>query len=343
MRRLLSSGDRLTKFCITDSLNVYLRSYKCLYKIVKTTYTKVEVMYKQVILSILIYALCPFLLNGQDIEGVEMGTQVSDSFIKKKFGADCLTERYTLPLKSEEYVEVNDSTGYYRYNASIKCGTMYVYGEDTLFLDKQSRLVLAKLNSKRFSVDKKHISGGYRIGEEYCEKKLKKCGILQYCNDLVLIVDKEDIVMTERIFIHDNTIFSIQLSFPYGDDVEGVGIGELVSRKVIKQKFGVPYKVEAKEFMYIPSFIYTYMDNGIESVLVFSKKGRLLKYEINSPIFKTFTETIPGGLSVGDNIEKASTLFDSNGIYKLLDDAFDRPYIMVVDGKVSCIEYVLMD
>ena len=228
-------------------------------------------------------------------------------------------------------------------NASIKCGTMYVYGEDTLFLDKQSRLVLAKLNSKRFSVDKKHISGGYRIGDDYCEKELKKCGILQDCNDLVLIVDKEDIVMTERIFIHDNTIVSVQLSFPYGDDVEGVGIGELVSRKVIKQKFGVPYKVEAKEFMYIPSFIYTYMDNGKESVLIFSKKGRLLKYEINSPIFKTFTETIPGGLSIGDNIEKASALFDSNGIYKLLDDAFERPYIKVVDGKVSRIGIWLLD
>lgn len=85
------------------------------------------------------------------------------------------------------------------------------------------------------------------------------------------------------------------------------------------------------------------MDNGKESVLIFSKKGRLLKYEINSPIFKTFTETIPGGLSVGDYIEKASALFDSNGIYKLLDDSFDRPYIKVVDGKVSRIGIWLMD
>lgn len=230
-------------------------------------------MNKKIILSILTYALCPLLLNGQDIEGVEMGTKVTDSFIKKKFGADCLTERYTLHLKSEEYVEINDSTGYYRYNASIKCGTMYVYGEDTLFLDKQSRLVLAKLNSKRFSVDKKHISGGYRIGDDYREKELKKCGILQHCNDLVLIVDDEDIVMIERIYIHDNTIVSVQLSFPYGDDVEGVGIGELVPRKIIKQKFGVPYKVEAKEFMCIPSFIYTHIwTTGKNQFLFFRKR-----------------------------------------------------------------------
>lgn len=278
-------------------------------------------------LIIFLLLLVPALAKSQDIEGIPLGSVLSEELVKETFGRNYSRQEYIhFPCKKE---------------------TVYIWGRDSLFFDGRNRLVRANLSSRRFTVDKNSIPGGYRKGDRFCEDIFNRYGIVRKSNcyeNVFHIYDEEEICTLEVIQLHKNRISSVILVFPYGDDVEGVGINELVTKEEIEEKFGVPFKLEEEEFMSIPSSTYIYTDNGKESFLIFSKKGRLLKYEISSPKFKTFTETIPGGLSVGDNIEQASTLFDNEGRYLFFQDwDNDTPALLVKDGKISVIGYFIYD
>ena len=88
--------------------------------------------------------------------------------------------------------------------------------------------------------------------------------------------------------------------------------------------------------------IYVYYDGELETHFGFSTDFRMVDYSIGSPKFKTFTDHIPGGLRVGDPIEKASPLFGPNGRlhYKWVDF---YPYLEVENGVVKRIEYFMSD
>ncbi len=283
---------------------------------------------KKVIRLIFFILLVPVLAKSQDIEGIPLGSVLTEENIKVKFG-----KHYT----------VQDYTYFHNFKE-----TVYIYGQDSLFVDSRNRLVTAKLHSRRFTIDKNSIPGGYHVGDRFYEDKFKTLGIIKrdgLDKDEVFIYDKEDVCPIEITHLRNNRITSVFLLFQYGDDVEGIGIHELVPNEVIEKKFGNADKVEECDFMYIPSVVYSFMDNGEESLLIFSKDGRLLRYNIYSSRFKTFTETIPGGLSVGDNIEKASIWFDNEGNHRFLDFSLneDCPVLSVRDGKIIYIGYLIDD
>lgn len=278
-----------------------------------------------ILLSLLSF---PIISNGQDIEGIPLGSVLTEEIIKEKFG-----KHYT----------VQDYTYFHNYKE-----TVYIYGQDSLFVDSRNRLVSAKLHSRRFTIDKNSIPGGYHVGDRFCEDKFDTLGIIKrdgLDKDDVFIYDNEEVCPIEITHLRNHRITSAYLLFEYGDDVEGIGIHELVPKEVIEKKFGNADKVEECDFMYIPSVVYSYLDNGEESLFIFSKGGRLLRYNIYSSRFKTFTETIPGGLSVGDNIEKASIWFDNEGHHRFLDISLneDCPVLSVKDGKIIYIGYIIDD
>lgn len=284
-------------------------------------------MKNNVIIVFLSLLAFPVIANSQDIEGIPLGSVVTEKLIREKFGRHYTVQNYTHLYNYKE--------------------TLYVYGRDSLFVDSRNRLVRSKLHSRKFSIDKNSIPGGYHIGDRFSEEKFKILGHIRkgHVADDIWIDDNEEICSIERIHLRNLRISHVCLQFPYGDDVEGVGIHELVPREVIEKKFGAADKVEECVFMYIPSIVYSFIDNGTESCLFFSKGGRLLRYNIKSPKFKTFTETVPGGLSVGDNIEKASIWFDNEGNHRFLHYSRneDCPVITVKDGRIIYIGYIIDD
>ena len=205
---------------------------------------------KKSILILLSLLISPIIASSQDIEGIPLGSVVSEELVKETFGRNYSRQEYiNFPFEKE---------------------MVYIFGRDSLFFDGRNRLVRARLSSRRFSIDKNCIPGGYHIGERFCEEKFKQYGIVRksdFYENTFYIYDEEDICTLEVIQLHKNRISSVMLVFPYGDDVEGVGIDELVPKELIEEKFGFPFKLEEEEFMYIPSFIYTYIDNGKESYL----------------------------------------------------------------------------
>ena len=274
------------------------------------------------LLSFLLFSLHA---SGQDIEGIPLGAVVSEEHINEIFGRNYSRQDYIhFPCQKE---------------------MVYIYGRDSLFFDGRKRLVRARLSSRRFSIDKNSMPGGYHIGDRFCEEKFKRCGTVTksvFYKNTIFIKDEEEFCTLEWIQLKNNRILSILLNFPYGDDVEGVGVFESVPKEVIEEKFGVPDKIEEYDIWCVPGFKYVYNDNGIESYLYFSEQGRFLQYQIYSPIFKTFTNTIPGGLSVGDDIEKASALFDNEGKPKSYNDV-EMYSLDVADGKVTSIHLWLND
>ena len=278
-----------------------------------------------ILLSLLSFSI---LSNGQDIEGIPLGSVLTEEIIKEKFG-----KHYT----------VQDYTYFHNYKE-----TVYIYGQDSLFVDSRNRLVTAKLHSRRFTIDKNSIYGGYHVGDRFCEDKFETLGIIKrdgLDKNNVFIYDKEDVCPIEITHLRNDRIKYAYLLFEFGDDVEGIGIHELVPKDVIEKKFGNADKVKECDFMDIPSVVYSFIDNGEESLFIFSKGGRLLRYNIYSSKFKTFTETISGGLSVGDSIEKASIWFDNEGHHRFLDISLneDCPALSIKDGEIIYIGYIIDD
>ena len=159
-------------------------------------------------------------------------------------------------------------------------------------------------------------------------------------------------------------------------DIEGVLLGTAVNEEFIQQKFGqgVDVLLSAKLgfchlskwndsiFMDVPlslslggyklddrqeistTEMYEWFGDDVEqeTCFAFSTDFRMVDYSIGSPEFKTFTDHIPEGLCVGDPIEKASALFDSDGRprYRQADD---YPFLKVENGVVKKIEYFMSD
>lgn len=170
------------------------------------------------ILILLPLLISPIIASSQDIEGIPLGSVVSEELVKETFG-----KHYS----REDYV----------YFSNMK-ETVLIFGRDSLFFDGRNRLVRARLSSRRFSIDKNCIPGGYHIGERFREEKFKKCGTVtkpDYYKNTIFIKDEEEFCILEWLELKNNRISSVLLDFPYGDDVEGVGVFESVPKEVLKK------------------------------------------------------------------------------------------------------------
>ena len=158
------------------------------------------------ILILLSLLLSPIIASSQDIEGIPLGSVVSEELVKETFG---------------KHYSREDNV----YFSNMK-ETVLIFGRDSLFFDGRNRLVRARLSSRRFSIDKNSIPGGYHIGDRFCEEKFKRCGTVTksvFYKNTIFIKDEEEFCTLEWIQLKNNRILSILLNFPYGDDVEGVG------------------------------------------------------------------------------------------------------------------------
>lgn len=186
---------------------------------------------------------------------------------------------------------------------------VYVYGKDSLFVDNHCRLDKVVLSSDRFAVNTKDVTGGIRVGQDadvLASANLSFCHLFQW--------DENSISMDGPIFLSlggyvlndRRKISTIEMYECYGDDVEGIGMDQKVTPELIVSKFGEPSEIKVGDYWDEPVTIYVYYDGELETHFGFSTDFRMVDYSIGSPKFKTFTDHIPGGLRVGDPIEKAS-------------------------------------
>lgn len=279
--------------------------------------------YKLFIITIISLDVWAFQLSAQDIEGIPLGTVVDDELIQQKFG-----QNYSRSVK-ENFFGRRD---------------VYVYGKDSLFVDNHRRLIKVVLNTNRFAVNTNEVPGGIRAGQDVSvllSANLGFCHLWEWNNSIYM----EIAVFNSLGWYEYNErreISTITMYEHYGDDVDGIGYGQKVTPELIVSKFGEPDEIKAGQYWDDPVSIYVYRDGEQETIFAFSEDFRMMDYYINSPKFKTFTDHIPGGLHVGDPIEKASPLFDSNGRlnYKWVDD---YPYLVVEDGVVKSIGYYISD
>lgn len=265
--------------------------------------------------------------HAQDIEGVKLGTVVDKEFIREHFGDDAV------------FCKAHHDFWETTHNA-------YVFGGDTLFIDTHDRLNLVILNSPRFAVDVNDVPGGIRVGRKVDSVVDERFGYLElrYTNpdkrtDKLKRIDSD--FDENSFYAVDSIISNITIYGWLGDDVEGIGYWEKTSYDILIKKLGVPDEVKETYFYEEPAYEYIYHDGELESIFIISKQYRLLDYHIRSPRFRTFVETIPGGLRVGDKVEKASAMFNPDGSYKGLADCY--PVLVVKDGIIKSIYYYAPD
>lgn len=252
-------------------------------------------------------------LSAQDIQGVQLGTRVNDEFIQQKFGFD------------------------YKWD-----GEYYVFGDDSLMVDKNNILCRVKLHSTKFAVNINNTKGGIRVGQS-ADQILSN----EFSNEHIgewegkLYFDPTAWFTLGYCNLNNNReVSDITLYDYFGDDVEGIGVGERVTHDEIVQLLGIPDSIDVFDEGYGDWELlktYEYFDGDKESSFTFTSDFRLRDYFIQSPRFKTFIDEIPDGLRVGDKIEKASNLFDANGRPHKYGDDF--PYLEVEDGIVTAIMY----
>ncbi|MCQ2147819.1 MAG: hypothetical protein MJZ16_09915 [Bacteroidales bacterium] len=264
-----------------------------------------------------------FQLSAQDIEGVNLGTVIDDEYVQQKFGQD--------------YSKADKETFF-------NCWYVYVYGKDSLFVDKHRRLTKVVLSSDRFAVNTNDVPGGIHVGQDV--------DVLLSANfDYCYLEEWENSIYMELAIGYNLGMFALNdkreisiivMSEFYGDHVDGIGLNQKVSPEMIVSKFGNPSEVRSEYYWDDPVKEYVYRDGDKETILAFSEDFRMVHYSIGSSKFKTFTDHVPGGICVGDPIEKASPLFDSNGRlhYKYVDDF---PYLIVENGVIKRIEYFSSD
>lgn len=265
--------------------------------------------------------------HAQDIEGVKLGTIVDKEFIREHFGDDGV------------YCQVT-------YGLWKSISNAYVFGVDTLLVDNHNRLNHISLHSPRFAVDVNDVPGGIRVGRKVDSVVDERFGYLElrYTNpdkrtdQLMRMVSDFD---GESFYAVDSIISNITIYEWLGDDVEGIGYWEKTSYDILIQKLGVPDEVKETYFYEEPAYEFIYHDGELESIFIISKQYRLLDYHIRSPRFRTFVETIPGGLRVGDKVEKASAMFNPDGSYKEQADCY--PVLVVKDGIIKSIYYYAPD
>ncbi len=262
--------------------------------------------------------------HAQDIEGVKLGTVVDKEFICEHFGDDAV------------FCKVHDDFWGTTYNA-------YALGVDTLFIDDHNRLNHVILNSPRFAVAVNDVPGGIRVGRKVDSVVDERFGysVLRYTNPDKRTSESartDSDLEGKSFYALDSIVYRIDISESFGDDVEGIGYWEKTSYDTIIKKLGVPDEINEDYYYYDePAYEYIYRDGELKSVFIISRQYRLLDYNIESPRFRTFVEEIPGGLRVGDKVEKASAMFNPDGSYKGMADC--HPVLQVKDGVIKSIFY----
>lgn len=288
---------------------------------------------KQILLCAL-GILCTFNATSQNFEGIGYKTVLSEAFLCNQFGND-----YSL-------TSVSFDGGLTTYDA-------YAYGRDTIVVDKLGRLKNAILNTTRFAIDITDKSDGIRVGQKFDSLRIMNT----YDKDVSIHIDDwqdknkifiGDELHPDRLLIVENGLVKmIRGGITYSGDLDGIAIGELVSQELIIQKFGKPDSVFVDETPGYEAILYYYVDGDQTSILEFSKSLRLYDYRIRSPKFRMFTDTIDGGIRVGDCVEKASLMFSSDGYCeKYYCDGggeYEGPVLTIENGIIKEIYFRYMN
>ena len=249
---------------------------------------------------------------AQDINGVSMGTVMSEDQIAKAFGKSYMVKPVDRPYakSSEKY---------------------YIWGIDTLLFDN-GRLARAILHTDRFAVDAKRVKGGIRVGDDpvlfdgvdygsyYYDASNGHCWVSTSCGWFALVSPEvsQGQITAMRVY-----------NWGGGDEVEGMVIGQKLSHEEMVSKFGEPEK-----------FI-EYPDSDTEACryeypgadFVFTSDYRLMYFTVRSSEYTTLSKDVEGGLHVGDHLSKVSHLdperIGNSRRYMLFSKAFQDDYIGV--------------
>lgn len=249
---------------------------------------------------------------AQDINGVSMGTVMSEDQIAKTFGKSYMVKPVDTPYakSSEKY---------------------YIWGTDTLLFDN-GRLARAILHTDRFAVDAKRVKGGIRVGDDpvlfddadygsyYHDASNGHCWVSTSCGWFVLVSPEvsQGQITAMRVY-----------NWGGGDEVEGMVIGQKLSHEEMVCKFGEPESF--REYPDSDNEVYRYEYPGAD--FVFSYDYRLLYFSVRSSVYTTLAQDVKGGLHVGDHLSKASHLdpmrIGKSRDYMLFSKAFPDDYVGV--------------
>ena len=202
--------------------------------------------YKLFILTIL--ALCSrvYQLSAQDIEGVPLGTVVDEEFIRQKFGQD-----YSKIVKKHSFGH----------------SEVYVFGKDSLLVNSHHILSEVKLRSPRFAVNTKKVPGGIHVGQKadmLSSAKLDFCRLHEWNNSIYM-----EIPLWHNLGWYKlngrREISSITMYEFFGDDVDGIGLGQKVTPELFISKFGKPDVIKTEEYWDEPMTVYVYYDGKLSS------------------------------------------------------------------------------
>ena len=246
---------------------------------------------------------------AQDINGVSMGTVMSEDQIAKAFGKSYIVKPVDRPYakSSEKY---------------------YIWGTDTLLFDN-GRLAIAILHTDRFAVDAKRVKGGIRVGDDpVLFDGVDYGSYYQDASNGHYWVDAGHFILVSPE-VSQGRITSMRVYDWGGDDVEGMAIGQKLSHEEMVCKFGEPESF--REYPDSDNEAYWYEYPGAD--FVFNYDYRLLYFSVRSSVYTTLAQDVKGGLHVGDHLSKVSHLdperIGNSRQYMLFSKAFQDDYIGV--------------
>jgi hypothetical protein len=249
---------------------------------------------------------------AQDINGVSMGTVMSEDQIAKVFGKSYIVKPVERPYakSSEKY---------------------YIWDTDTLLFDN-GRLARAVLHTDRFAVDANRVKGGIRVGDDpvlfdgvdygsyYHDASNGHCWVSTSCGWFVLVSPEvsQGQITAMRVY-----------NWGGGDEVEGMVIGQKLSHEEMVSKFGEPEKFI--EYPDSDTEAYGYEYPGAD--FAFTSDYRLMYFTVRSSEYTILSQDVEGGLHVGDHLSKVSHLdperIGNSRQYMLFSKAFQDDYIGV--------------
>ena len=246
---------------------------------------------------------------AQDINGVSMGTVMSEDQIAKAFGKSYMVKPVDTPYakSSEKY---------------------YIWGTDTLLFDN-GRLARAILHTDRFAVDANRVKGGIRVGDDpVLFDGVDYGSYYQDASNGHYWVDAGHFILVSPE-VSQGRIKSMRVYDWGGDDVEGMAIGQKLSHEEMVRKFGEPESF--REYPDSDNEAYWYEYPGAD--FVFDYDYRLLYFSVRSSVYTTLAQDVKGGLHVGDHLSKASHLdpmrIGKSRDYMLFSKAFPDDYVGV--------------
>ena len=246
---------------------------------------------------------------AQDINGVSMGTVMSEDQIAKAFGKSYMVKPVDTPYakSSEKY---------------------YIWGTDTLHFDN-GRLARAILHTDRFAVDAKRVKGGIRVGDDpVLFDGVDYGSYYQDASNGHYWVDAGYFILVSPE-VSQGRITSMRVYDWGGDDVEGMAIGQKLSHEEMVSKFGEPEKFI--EYPDSDTEAYRYEYPGAD--FAFTSDYRLMYFTVRSSEYTTLSQDVEGGLHVGDHLSKVSHLdperIGNSRRYMLFSKAFQDDYIGV--------------